>query len=234
MAYVTGGISEVEDGWVGGRAAAFAHAARQSRRARRLRLILPSIGLLLCVAVVGTTMLSRIAIGLSIGDLRITSSGLAMDAPHLSGSDGKGRTYTVSAESAVQSLSDTRIIHLTKISAHVRQADASTADFSADAGVYDAGAQQLTLTDNIKIVGSDGSAADLDRAVIDLATGSVKSDGPVAFSSTLGEVKAKDMGVTHKAGSVTFGGGVHMTIDPRGIQSPNPLKDSLNKAGSKQ
>ena len=233
MVAVAGGFSGDDDGGARLRAQAFARAARQSRQARRLRWLLPAIGVLLTLVIVGATTVTRIAIGLSIGDLHIDSSGLTMDAPHLSGSDGKGRTYNVTAENAIQSLTDTRIIRLTKIVANVKQADDSFADFSADSGIYDAGAQKLTLLDNIKIIGSDSSTADLKQAVIDLSTGAVTSDGPVAFSSTLGEIKAKDMGVTRKAGSITFGGGVHMTIDPKGMQAPNPLKDSLDKAGSK-
>lgn len=215
------------------RAAAFASAARQSRRVRRLRLLLPLSGLLLTAVIMAVTALSRIEIALSVGDLKITGAGLTMDAPRLSGSDGKGRTYLVTAENAVQSLADTRVIRLTGIRAHVTQADGSFADFSAAEGVYDAGGQKLTLDRDISITSSDGSAAALRQAVIDLSNGAVQSDGPVAFSSSLGQIEAKGMGVTRKAGAVTFGGGVKMTVDPKAVQAPGPLKDSLNHAEGK-
>jgi lipopolysaccharide export system protein LptC len=233
MASMAGDFGAVDGGWSSRRAAAFERAARESRRVRRLRVTLPAIGAVLALVVVGTTIVSRISIGLSFGDLKISSDGLSMDAPHLSGSDGKGRTYSVTAASALQSLTDTRIIHLKDISARVGQADGTTANFSADKGVYDAGAQTMTLTDNIRIKSSDGSSAALQTAVIDLSTGAVRSDGPVAFTSNLGEIQAKDMGVTNKAGTVTFGGGVRMTVDPKGVEAPNPLKDSLSQAGKK-
>ncbi len=136
-------------------------------------------------------MVSRIQISLAVGDLAITAEGLAMDAPRLSGSDGKGRTYEVVAGRAVQDLSDPKIIRLESITAHVRQADGRAADFTAASGVYDAKAQTLVLDKSITIRGSDGSAADLQRAAIDLATGEVTSDAPVSFSSSLGSVKAR-------------------------------------------
>jgi len=192
----------------------FAKAARESRRVRRLRLLLPAIGALLCVIMIGATVITRISISLSIGDLKITTDGLAMDAPHLSGSDGKGRTYTVSAESAVQDLSDTRIIRLKNIEASVTQADGSRARLLADSGVYDSAAQTVVLKENIRLSNSDGSGGALQRAEINLSTGSLTSDSPVAFSSRLGEINAEKMGVEKKAGTVTFSGGVRMTVDP--------------------
>lgn len=196
------------------RARLFETAARGSRRVRRLRLMLPALGALLCLLVIGATIVTRITISLGIGDLKITSEGLAMDAPHLSGSDGKGRTYVVSAQSAVQDLSDTKVIRLKGIEASVTQADGSQARLTADGGVYDSAAQRLVLKDNIRMANSDGSGGALNRAEIDLATGSLTSDSPVAFSSRLGEINAEKMGVAKKAGTVTFSGGVRMTVDP--------------------
>lgn len=196
------------------RARLFAVAARESRRVRRLRLMLPALGALLCAIVIVATVITRISISLSIGDLKITTEGLAMDAPHLSGSDGKGRTYTVSAESAVQDLNDTRVIRLKGIEASVTQADGSRARLLADTGVYDSAAQTVVLKENIRLSNSDGSGGALERAEINLGTGSLTSDSPVAFSSRLGEISAEKMGVEKKAGTVTFSGGVRMTVDP--------------------
>ncbi len=214
------------------RRALFEQAERQSRRVRRLRWALPILGVCLALGVIGLSVVSRIGISLAIGDLKITSDGLAMDAPHLSGSDGKGRTYTVSARSAVQSLTDTRIIRLSGIAAHVTRPDGSSADFSADSGVYDAGSQMLTLDQNIVIHGSDGSAASLHKAAIDLQKGTVTSDEPVAFSSNLGEIEAQGMDVTKKAGSVKFGGGVRMTVNPAAVQGAAPQQDNSQKTES--
>lgn len=196
---------------------AFASAERHSRRVRRLRVALPLASLMLASLVGAYGVLSKIRISLAVGDLAITAEGLAMDAPRLSGSDGKGRTYEVVAGRAVQDLSDPKIIRLESITAHVKQADGSEADFKAATGVYDARAQTLVLDRSISIRGSDGSAADLQRAEIDLATGEVSSDAPVSFSSSLGSVQARGMEVGDKAKSVTFGGGVKMTIDPNAI-----------------
>lgn len=184
------------------------------------------LGGLLFAMVIGATVITRISISLSIGDLKITTDGLAMDAPHLSGSDGKGRTYTVSAGSAVQDLTDTRIIRLKGIEASVIQTDGSRARLLADSGVYDSAAQTLVLKENIRLANSDGSGGALSRAEINLNTGSLTSDSPVAFSSRLGEINAEKMGLEKKAGTVTFSGGVHMTVDPTarpiGTSKANP------------
>lgn len=212
---------------------AFALADRHSRRVRRLRVALPAFGLILALGVVVTGIVSRIEIGLGIGDLRITSEGLAMDAPRLSGSDGKGRTYEVTAASAVQSLTDPRQIRLSDIRATVIQADGRRADFEAASGLYDAGAQSLVLDDRIRIRSSDGSAADLQHASIDLDTGAVESDAPVSFSSSLGAIEAEGMEVRSKGKSVTFSNGVKMTVDPNAIRDADPTRPAGPAEGDK-
>lgn len=206
-----------DDGFLneaGQRAMLFAAAARQSRRSRRLRVLLPTIGLLLATLVVAVTVITRISISLSVGDLKITAEGLSMDAPKLSGSDGKGRTYKASAQSATQDLSDTRVIRLTGVEASVTQVDGSYARLTADTGRYDTAAQKLVLDDNIRLSNSDGSSGRLERAEIDLNTGQLSSDSPVAFTSNLGDINAEKMGFEKKAGTVKFTGGVRMTINP--------------------
>ncbi|HUG60685.1 MAG TPA: LPS export ABC transporter periplasmic protein LptC [Methylomirabilota bacterium] len=200
------------------RRAAFASAARHSRLVRTLRVALPTAGLLILLGVAAIGILTRIEIGLTIGDIRISAEGLSMDAPKLSGSDGRGRTFQVTADRAVQDLRDPRIIRLYDIVATVRQPDGQTAEFQAASGVYDAGGQSLALSEQITIRASDGSSANLQHAEIDLVSGDVTSDAPVSFSSSLGAIEAQGMGVGEKGGSVTFEGGVRMTVDPNAIR----------------
>ena len=214
-----------------GRTRAFAEAARGSRRARRLRTALPAAGAALVLLVVGVGVATRIELAFQIGDLRISADGLAMDAPKLSGSDGKGRTYKVTAESAVQDLGDPRIIRLNGIRATVTEADGSRADFTSTAGVYDAGGQTLTLTEGITIRASDGTAADLEHASIDLETGEVESDAPVAFSSSLGSIEAQGMAVGERGGAVTFTDGVRMTVDPNAVKNGSTGKGDFGRMG---
>jgi lipopolysaccharide export system protein LptC len=183
-----------------------------------LRAALPTIGIVVALVVVGIGVVSRIELALTIGDVKISAEGLAMDAPKLSGSDGKGRTFSVTAERAVQDLRNPKVVRLYDIVAGVRQPDGQSAEFRARSGIYDAGAQSLSLGEEITVRASDGSAADLQHAEIDLVTGEVSSDAPVAFSSSLGSIRAEAMEVGEKGGSVTFGGGVRMTVDPNAVQ----------------
>lgn len=211
---------------------AFETAARHSRAVRRLRVALPVAGVLLAVGIAGLGILSRIEIALSFGDLAITAEGLSMDAPQLSGSDGKGRTYAVTANRAVQDLSDPKVIRLYGIAATIVQASGESARFSAATGVYDARVQTLRLEDDIAIRASDGTAAALESATIDLDTGDVTSSAPVAFSSSMGSIEAKGMAVGEKGGAVTFGGGVKMTLDPKAVKDGRvPLGGDETEAG---
>lgn len=210
-----------DQGRTAARLAAFERAARSSRRVRRLRVALPLASLAVVLLAVALGVLARIELGFNFAGVDITADGISMDAPKLSGSDGKGRTYEVTAESAVQDLADPTIVRLFGIKAEVHQTDGRWAEFSADSGVYDAGAERLRLDENIRIRSSENYAADLSKAEIDLATGKVDSDAPVAFSSTLGAVEAQGMQVDEKGGTVTFSDGVKMTVDPNAVDGGN-------------
>jgi lipopolysaccharide export system protein LptC len=216
------------------RRAAFRTASRHSRLVRVLRVAFPAAGVGLLLVVLAIGVLSRIEIALTIGDVKISAEGLSMNAPRLSGSDGKGRVFSVDADRAVQDLTQPKIIRLYDIVATVRQPDGSSAEFRAGSGVYDAEAQRLSLDESITIRGSDGSAADLEHAEIDLVSGDVASDAPVSFSSSLGAIRAEGMEVGEKGGSVKFGGGVRMTVDPNAVQDGSGgLFEPLDKTETK-
>ncbi len=200
------------------RRGAFARAERGSRRVRRLRVLLPAASLAVALTVAGIGLVNRLSFDLGVAGLALTAEGLRMDAPKLSGSDGKGRTYTVTAAEAAQKFDDPGVIRLFGIAAEIRQADGTWATFSAATGRYDSGAERLRLDDDIRIRTSDGYAAELQKAEIDLKTGAVDSDAPVAFSSKLGAVEAQTMKVDQKSGAVTFGDGVRMTVDPKAVR----------------
>lgn len=205
------------------RIADFERAIRHSRRVRRLRYLLPILSLLVAVGVIGAGIVARIDFSLGIGKLDISADGLKMDAPKLSGSDGKGRTYEVTAKSALQDFSNPKVIQLFGIEATIHQADGSWATFEAGSGVYDSGQDTLDLQKDIRIRTNDNNTADLSKATIDLKTGMVDSDAPVDFSSALGSVSAKTMSVDQKGGAVHFGNGVKMTINPNELKSGDPI-----------
>lgn len=194
-------------------------AARQSRRVRFLRVALPASGIALFISLVLIGIITRIEISIRVGDVTITADGLSMAAPHLSGSDGSGRTYDVTAGGAMQDIANPKIIRLSDIDARVTQANGEQAVFHAASGIFDVGGQTLVLDKSITIRSSNGTSADLARAEIDLKTGAVLSDAPVAFSSTLGAIKADGMAVDKGKGSVTFEGGVKMVVDPDAVKT---------------
>src|SRR5690606_201127 len=85
---------------------AFRRALRHSARVRRLRIGLPLASLLVVALLIGGSIVSRHILGFGLGELALTADGIAMDAPRLSGTDGAGRSYTVTADRAVQQITD--------------------------------------------------------------------------------------------------------------------------------
>lgn len=204
------------------REAAFARALRHSRRVRGLRVALPAACLLVGVLLVGGSLVTRHLLGVGLDGLSLTAEGIAMDAPRLTGGDGSGRTYAVTADSAVQLISDPRVIRLRGIVARVEEADGTWAELSATLGTYDSRAETLTLEDGIRARSAEGLSAELQAAAIDLATGAVTSDVPVAFSSALGAVEARQMTADDEAGTVSFGDGVRVTLTPGSPATAEP------------
>jgi lipopolysaccharide export system protein LptC len=198
------------------REAAFGRALRHSRRVRRLRLGLPIASLAVVALLIGGSMVTRHFLGVGLGELSLTSDGIAMDAPRLSGTDGAGRTYTVTADRAVQQISDPRIIRLYGIVARVEEADGTWAEMTSAIGTYDSRLETVVLEEDIRARSAEGYSAALTRAEIDLGTGAVTSDAPVAFSSALGAVEARRMTGGQEGGSMSFGDGVRVTLTPGG------------------
>jgi len=198
------------------RARAFARAVRHSARVRVLRVALPLFGLLLAIGVIGYSAVVRFGVGLPFGidGLALTGEGLTMASPDISGHDALGRSYQVTADRAVQDLADPGIIRMFGVEARFTEPDGVAATFTADEARYDSDAEQLTLAGNIRIASNGGDSAELSRAVIDLAAGTVDSDAPVAFTSSFGAISAGTMSIERESGTVQFQDRVRMTINP--------------------
>ncbi len=191
-----------------------AAAARHSRRVRRLKILLPVSGAVI-VAGIGLTMLvSALTPGFDLGSVQLSSDGIVMDNPHISGHDAKNRSYEVTADRAVQSITDPKQVKLENISARINLGDGAWAAFTAGTGRYNGNNEHLSLDDRIAVETSDGYHATLKAAEIDLRGGTISSDTPIVFSSREATIKAGTLAVDENGRAIVFSDGVTMTINP--------------------
>ena len=195
-------------------------ARRHSGRVAFLRRLVPVIGVVLFLGVAGWITFERVLGGLPLGlaGLALTGDGFVMDSPTLSGSDASGRTYTVSAARAVQSIVNPGDVRLEDIVAKVELEDGTEATFTATAGEYNIRTEQLRLFDGLFIETSNGDTAELNEIEVDLKTGVARADEPVGLNSDVGTIRADRLRIKESGQTVRFEGNVRMTIRPDRVE----------------
>lgn len=180
---------------------------------RVLRWLFPGIGLLILAVMVGLVVLFNVLSGFGAANMMLTSDGLVMDHPELSGHDGE-RSYKVTARRAIQRLSDPRIIDLETIRADIVLDEDESAEIIALKGTYNNAAETLRLFEGIQIEWSEGYTVDLSEVDIDLKDGAMRTSEPVSIRSEQGRVQSGKLSYDKAKGLVRFSDGIKMIILP--------------------
>jgi lipopolysaccharide export system protein LptC len=200
---------------------AFRAAHRHSRRVRLLRVLLPAAGVLVVLAfVVATHFALPLDVDLSVAHLSVTRNGIVMDNPHLTGFDRHDRQYSVSADRAIQALSNPNAVRLTDIRATVGIAGQGTAKVTAEAGDYDHKSGTLKLQGGIALDSSQGYALRMYGAEVDFEAGTLVSDNPATVSYKDSQTTGQSISVSDGGAVIVFDGGVRTTLMPpkRGME----------------
>ncbi|WP_146177340.1 LPS export ABC transporter periplasmic protein LptC [Breoghania corrubedonensis] len=188
-------------------------ARRHSTRVRWLKRLLPAMSVLIVAGVLGAMALRNLLPGFDLGAINITTDGIVMSNPELSGHDGE-RSYRVTAKRAIQSLMNPKLITLEEIDARVKLSPEEWVAFTAPHGIYDSGNERLKLSDGIKLEWSRGYHVTLSGAEIGLKDGSILSDDAIHVSSDQGTFQAGRISVADNGASVHFTDGIKMTLHP--------------------
>ena len=188
-------------------------ARRHSLVVRVLRWLLPGAGILILGGMVGLVVLFNILSGFGAANVMLTSEGLVMDHPELSGHDGE-RSYKVTARRAIQRLSDPRIIDLETIRADIVLSADQSAEIIALKGTYNNAAETLRLYDGIQLEWSEGYRVDLSEVQVDLNNGAMSTSEPISIRSDQGRVVAGKLAYDQNKGLVRFMDGIKMTLNP--------------------
>lgn len=188
-------------------------ARRHSRMVKFLRVLLPLIGVGILVGMIAIITVFNYLSNLGIGNISLSSDGLVMHNPELSGHDGD-RSYKVTAVQAVQRLSDPRIIDLETIHANIVLSKDQSAQITALRGTYNNGKDTLSLYDGLQLEWSEGYTVDLSDVQIDLKTGAMKTSDPITIRSDKGNIRAGRLDYNQDEGIVRFTDGIHMVLKP--------------------
>lgn len=188
-------------------------ARRHSMVVRVLRWLFPATGILILAGMIGLVVLFNVLSGLGVSNLMLTSDGLVMDQPELSGHDGE-RSYKVTARRAIQRLTDPRIIDLETIRADIVLSKDQSAEIIALKGTYNNAAETLRLYEGIQLEWSEGYKVDLADVEVDLKNGALSTSEPVSIRSDRGHVVAGKLDYDRDKGLVRFSDGIKMTLNP--------------------
>ena len=205
-------------------------ALARSRLIKRLRLILPALGLLLVAIFFFNTQSNKPddAFLKDFEDISADAGEKRMANPRFAGVDDKGKPFEITAESAMQTSEDRNFVELELPRAVQGDGDASTV-VTADKGLYQSEANLLELTDNVTLshdIGADTYVLRAPAATISIKDEVVTSNNGVDGESSDGSaLRADSMKSYNAEGRVVFEGNVRMRIYPKSDQKDASASD---------
>lgn len=206
-------------------------ARRHSGSVRVMRFGIP----LGAVAVVGGFVLlsylrPRVAeLPISAANMVISGTKITMEVPRLTGYTRDNRAYHVTADAAAQDFTNPTVLELTGIRANMEMQNKGTVNMTAVAGVYNTKSEQLTLTQHIILISSDGYEARLTEANADVKKGNIVSEKPVEVFLPNGKLDANRMEVVNNGEVLRFDGGV--VLDLKGSTAGTRDSKAANTTG---
>jgi len=189
-------------------------ARANSRRVRRLRILLPLVATIIAFVLIGAAILPKLFPLAALSGLSLTADGLVMNEPRLAGHLGGGRRYEVIADRAVQSLLNPSRLTLEGLAANLDMGEGEKVTINGNNAAYDTDTEILQLSDGVTIASTDGSTVSLPAATVDLRAGAVDADGGIQIDSPRGRIVAGGISVTDGGALIRLTGGVSITINP--------------------
>jgi lipopolysaccharide export system protein LptC len=181
-----------------------------------MKVTLPLVAFSLVVLVVVYSTIGRDSQQLSIvyTELRGVDNDRQLVNPRLTGTDGRGQPFTVTAKSATQAPGKTQRMNFDNVVGDVTMQDKSWLALEATRGLLDGEAKILDLFDAINIFSDKGYECHTTSARYDFGAGLLKGDDPINCQGPLGIITAQSFEGLRDPGQMTFTGGVSTTIYP--------------------
>jgi lipopolysaccharide export system protein LptC len=190
---------------------------RYSRFVHLMKLVLPSIAVILAATVVILPQLQERAEGFRLGLAAISvtdSTGQKLVNARYTGSDGKKQPYTVTADTAAPLDPQSNIIALDKPKADITLENGTWIALSALGGIYSRQDQLLELSGGVNLFHDAGYEFRTTLALIDLAKGAAYGDRTVEGQGPFGSVKSDGFQVFDKGARIIFTGNATLTLYP--------------------
>ena len=191
-----------------------APGSEHDRRVKRLRIIIPALGLGLVAVLVLAPLASRgdISFVLDREGTGKAEQRLAAEKTEYRGVDNQGRAFSLNAQRARQPTGGAPVA-MEGLTARMALQD-GPASLTADQGRYDVNAERVAVDGPVRVEAPDGYRMETRDVDVDLRTRRLDSRGAVAGSMPLGTFEAGSLSADLGNRTVALEGGARLKITP--------------------
>jgi lipopolysaccharide export system protein LptC len=198
------------------RPAVHADVSRYSRFVRTMKIVLPALATLLLALLF---MYSYIGRGNETVTVSMTALGAVEDdkqmvKPRLTGSDGKGHPFTVTASAVGQEMGEKPSMTLFDVEADLTMQGGNWVKIEAKSGYLDGKAKKMSLKGAINIFSDLGYECHTEAAIYDIGQGILTGKEAIVCQGPLGVIKGNGFEGLRKAEQLSLSGGVKTTFYP--------------------
>jgi lipopolysaccharide export system protein LptC len=187
-----------------------------SRFVRIMKVMLPlvAISLIVLVVIYSTTGGDRNKVAFTMGTLDAVDKDRQLVNPKLTGTDGRGQPFTVTAKGATQAPGKARRLTIDEVTADITMQDKSWVQVGAIKGELDVEGKTLDLSNSINIFSDKGYECHTTSARYDFGLGLLKGEKPISCQGPLGLITGQKFEGLRDPGILRFTGGVSTTYFP--------------------
>jgi lipopolysaccharide export system protein LptC len=194
------------------RRADFERWRRRSRVIRILRLVLPAVIALIFAGLVGSVAWSTF--NAQPRAARAGDEPIRLVNPRFIGRDDKGRSFVLTADSAIRDRLDYQRVILKKPALVLDEKGPDEMRINGADGIFHEQSGKLELSNGVRMADSK-NAFDTAASLFDTKTGEVVGSGPIQGAGGLGEIRAESYGVYGKGERMIFKGGVRTRLEQK-------------------
>jgi lipopolysaccharide export system protein LptC len=198
-------------------------AGRHSLMVRVIRIVLPAAVVLGLGGYALVTYFNPLAVLASMpsvsGKLAVQGSKITMELPRIAGITRDQRSYQITAETAIQDITNPDQIDMVNLRAEMEMPDADVVIITAKTGTYLPKGDKMVLREHVVVTSAQGYNAKLREAVVDMKKGNVASEQPVEVKMPAGVITANGMEILDSGDVVRFTRGVVLNLNAAGPET---------------
>jgi len=185
---------------------------RRSRLVRTLRVVLPGLIALIFAGLIGSVAWSTF--NAQPRSARAGDEPIRLTNPRFIGRDDKGRSFVLTADSAIRDRLDYQRVILKKPALLLDEGGPDEMRINGADGVFHEQNGKLELSNGVRMADAK-NAFDTAASLFDTKTGEVVGSGPIQGAGGLGEIRAESYGVYGKGERMVFKGGVRTRLETK-------------------